>query len=82
MIDPDVQAVIDALTFYANPDTYFGVGFFPDPPCGDFVNDFDETCRKPGKQARKALKVFFAKHPEYLEDECPTASDGPTQNQP
>ena len=86
MIDPDVQAILDALTFYADPDTYFAIGFFPDPPCGEFMDDFDEfdSQTKPGAAARKALKAFFKNHPEYLkeENECLTASDGPPPNQP
>lgn len=49
-----------ALSFYANPDTYFAIGFFPDRPCGDFINDFEETELlgwKPGKTARAALEA-------------------------
>ena len=50
----------DALEFYADPGTYFAIGFFPDRPCGDFMEDFDETefGMKPGKMAREALKGF------------------------
>lgn len=48
-----------ALIFYANPETYFAIGFFPDPPCGDFMVDF-EICgdhgNKPGKLARAVLR--------------------------
>jgi hypothetical protein len=47
--------LIKALIFYADPDTYFAIGFFPDPPCGEFINDFDKT-KKPGALARKVLK--------------------------
>lgn len=47
----------EALDFYADPTTYFAVGFFPDPPAGAFMEDFSETelGLKPGKRARKAL---------------------------
>lgn len=47
----------EALSFYADPGTYFAVGFFPDPPCGEFMDDFTETelGMKPGARARKAL---------------------------
>jgi hypothetical protein len=31
-----------ALEFYADPDTYVAIGFFPDPPCGEFMEDFEE----------------------------------------
>jgi hypothetical protein len=46
-----------ALEFYADPETYLAVGFLPDPPCGPFMDDFDETefGQKPGALARKVL---------------------------
>jgi len=49
--------LIDALEFYADPDTYFAIGFFPDPPCGEFIEDFDEH-KKPGARARKVLETL------------------------
>ena len=58
-----MKELIEALEFYANPDTYFAIGFFPDPPCGDFINDFDET-GKPGVLARKVLSNFSQKDVE------------------
>ena len=52
----------EALEFYANPQTYVAIGFWPDSPCGDFMDDFsddhgDETADgfRPGKRARSAL---------------------------
>jgi hypothetical protein len=53
----DNIALLRALDFYSNPETYLGIGFFPDPPAGDFVGDFSETHlgMKPGKRARQAL---------------------------
>lgn len=57
-----MQELIDALIFYADPETYFAIGFFPDPPCGDFVNDFDET-GKPGALARKTLREYQSRKP-------------------
>lgn len=52
----------EALEFYADPDTYCAIGFFPDPPCGEFIDDFsddhgNENYRRPmpGKRARAAL---------------------------
>ena len=50
----------EALEFYADPDTYFAIGFFPDSPCGEFINDFDEVepdYFKPGVKARAALSL-------------------------
>jgi len=52
------ERLIETLLFYADPETYFAIGFFPDPPCGDFIRDFSETIalgRKPGKRAREVL---------------------------
>jgi hypothetical protein len=48
---------VKALGFYADPGTYAAIGFLPDPPCGDFLDDFEDTelGRKPGKRARAAL---------------------------
>ncbi|NIT77287.1 MAG: hypothetical protein GWN58_22810 [Anaerolineae bacterium] len=48
-----------ALSFYADPETYFAIGFFPDPPNGEFMDDFSETELgvKPGKRARIALGI-------------------------
>ena len=51
-----------ALEFYADPDTYCAIGFFPDPPCGEFVDDFSDVDNEdyrrpmPGKRARAALE--------------------------
>jgi hypothetical protein len=54
-----MRALEDVLEFYADPDTYFAIGFFPDEPAGEFMNDFEdlgiEFGYKPGKRARAAL---------------------------
>jgi hypothetical protein len=61
-----VSQLETALRFYADPDTYFAIAFLPDPPCGDFMDDFEEldgdlghpgggSWIKPGKRARQAL---------------------------
>jgi hypothetical protein len=57
-----IQKLKDALHFYADPDSYFAIGFLADRPCGGFMDDF---CDKhgigqydrpmPGKLARKTL---------------------------
>jgi len=53
----DNVAMLEALDFYSKPETYFGIGFLPDPPAGAFMEDFSETelGMKPGKRARQAL---------------------------
>jgi hypothetical protein len=53
------ERVRAALEFYADPATYFAIGFVPDPPCGGFMDDFSDTelGRKPGKLARETLDL-------------------------
>lgn len=59
--------LIEALAFYAAADTYHAIGFFPDPPCGEFMQDFSEHGdltypdgdMRPGKRAREALSGWF-----------------------
>lgn len=53
-----ITALEHALLFYADPATYFAIGFLPDPPYGEFMNDFSDTEElglKPGKMARAVL---------------------------
>jgi hypothetical protein len=49
----------DVLEFYADPESYLAIGFFPDPPCGDFITDWTDTGPlygfRPGGRARAAL---------------------------
>jgi hypothetical protein len=55
--------ILDALHFYADPETYFAISLIPDPPCGDFIEDFSETPElgmKPGKKAREVLNVLLS----------------------
>lgn len=64
--EPDSRAGVEqmeaALEFYADPDTYCAIGFFPDRPCGEFMDDFsdehDPGYPKPGKRARAALAAL------------------------
>jgi len=54
--------LLEALCFYADPDNYFAILFYPDPPCGGFMDDFsddhegDFDRKMPGALARKTLK--------------------------
>lgn len=59
----DIRKIIDALKFYANPESYHGVAIIADPPCGDFGGDFSLDHNHPdyewpmaGALARKVLK--------------------------
>jgi hypothetical protein len=61
-VDAEPKGLREALEFYADPDTYFAVGIFPDPPCGNFMDDFSDTelGRKPGKRARAVLAALLS----------------------
>ena len=54
-------ALLEALEFYADPESYVAIGFFPDPPCGAFADDVSDTGEqwghRPGKKARAVLEV-------------------------
>jgi hypothetical protein len=56
----EIRRLRKALEFYADPETYLAIGFFPDRPCGPFIKDFSKTADlgyKPGKRARKTLNL-------------------------
>lgn len=62
LMKAEVETLREALEFYADPDTYFAIGFMSDPPCGDFLTDISECVdsygldqTKPGMRARTAL---------------------------
>ena len=60
-LEAEVVKLKEALEFYATPETYFAIGFFPDRPCGAFMDDFSETDYlgiKPGKLAREVLLAY------------------------
>jgi len=55
---PTQGQLMEALKFYADPDTWFAVGLLSDPPNGDIMEDFSEMengqwC--PGRKARVTL---------------------------
>jgi len=60
-----IDKLIDALSFYADPDTYFAIGILPDKPCGAFIDDMSEdhdgdyNRPMPGKLARQTLREIF-----------------------
>lgn len=57
--------MVEALIFYANPDTWFATCLIGDPPCGDIAEDFDvpvvwgDDSQRPGAQARAVLLKHF-----------------------
>jgi hypothetical protein len=54
----DLKALVEALRFYAAPETYFAVAIITDPPCGEIAYDFSEAPDgevRLGKRAREAL---------------------------
>lgn len=54
----------EALAFYGDPETYHAIAFLPDPPCGEFMEDFgdndDYDYPKPGKLARDTYKSLYS----------------------
>ena len=63
-----ITKLAEALHFYADPDNYFAIGFFPDRPCGEFIEDFKDDYWEdfgsgivyerpmPGQLAREVLR--------------------------
>lgn len=56
----DIERLREALAFYADPETYVGVAFIADPPCGEIITDESDTGEpwgwRLGKRARAALE--------------------------
>ena len=60
----EIHRLRQALMFYADPDSYFAIAVWGDPPCGAFADDFgphgfpeyDADDERPGKRARAALR--------------------------
>lgn len=69
---------LESLAMYADPDTYFGIAFIPDPPAGNFIYDFDlvenSDYDRPvaGKDAREAFEkikgIFDDKYNDWLKE--------------
>ena len=62
--DAEIERLREALDFYADPETYFGLMVLGDPPCGAFADDFSDDHGHPyldgpryGKTARAALNT-------------------------
>ena len=61
----EIAGLREALSFYADPDTYAAITFIGDPPCGEFEDDFSYIevsssgtpyqREMPGKRARAAI---------------------------
>jgi hypothetical protein len=58
-----VYELEDALAFYADPESYFAIAFWFDPPCGGFRDDFSDVENEfferpmPGALARETLGI-------------------------
>lgn len=66
VLENNVYKMLEVLEFYANPDTYFAIGLFPNPRCGEFINDINETKFgiKPGKMARDLIENMLKEFEE------------------
>lgn len=66
MTHSTLSRLTEALEFYANADSYVGIGIFCDKPCGEFAEDFSEVDTehgkeiRPGSRARNALALLKA----------------------
>lgn len=70
-IEEQLFKAIDALSFYADVDTYFAISVFADRPCGEFADDFTliqelneagevvYERERPGKRARETLRALL-----------------------
>ena len=57
-LEARIRNLENVLMFYADPSTYYAIGFVGDPPAGEFLDDFSHTHElgyKPGRRAREAL---------------------------
>lgn len=62
-LEEALDKCVAVLEMYADPQSYFGVAVWPDPPCGAFGDDFSEhddpyidiPREVPGKAAREIL---------------------------
>jgi hypothetical protein len=59
------KVALDALVFYADPETYFAISYSVDSLAGAFMKDFGPTDlgTKPGKRARRAIDKLAALMP-------------------
>ena len=71
---PSVEAMVDALDFYANPETYHGVLIIGDRPCGDFTEDLDDGHGHPDYRrpmpGTRARRVLFRDYSDVAEHQC------------
>ena len=66
-----IKSLVDALAFYADEDSYFAIGFFPDRPCGDFIEDFSQDSfgtMRPGKKAMAVLDKIVTAYNKNLKE--------------
>lgn len=58
-----LNTLVEALAFYALPETYHAISILTDPPCGEFAEDFsdnnDYDYPKPGKLARDTFELLY-----------------------
>jgi hypothetical protein len=64
-----LEEILKVVYFYSDPETYTAIGFFPDFPCGEFLEDFSKTelGQKPGKKARDLLEKL-SKDKEFMKE--------------
>lgn len=70
-VEEQLEIALDALAFYADPETYHAIMILADKPTGGFDEDLSENdyydYDKPGKRAREAFKKLGIAF-EYYQD--------------
>ena len=76
------RQMYEALTFSADPESYFAIGFLPDKPCGDFADDFSDDHGhedikgfRPGRRARAAIAAMGYRAPANVQDKGAVKDD-------
>jgi len=58
-----LNALVEVVAFYADPETYDAIAIVVDRPCGEFGDDFsdnnDYDYPKPGKLARDTFEALY-----------------------
>ena len=60
-LEAELEDAQKVIAFYADPETYFAIGFLPDSPCGEFINDIDDTGEPYGFRAGKRARAYLNK---------------------
>lgn len=70
-LDQELYIALEALAFYADPETYHAITILADKPTGGFDEDFSMSeyygYEKPGKRAREAFEKLKIEFEQFLD---------------